>query len=125
MNDLGLVGGLLLTSILYVLYASLKSEIDNIEIAKEKSLSIKNKEQQKDNLELLLMAQVLASRSKGKSQRGVGLGLYLLFLTVPIPHLFVVLRDIKTFPTAVVLQGLQWARIETGFNILAFAVVVF
>lgn len=121
MNDLGMMGGFLLTAILYILYASLKGETENIKIAKRKARSRNDQTKRADNLELLLMAQVLASPAKSI---GVGQGLYLLFVLVPLLHVFVLYSDLTTYPKAVVLQGQTWALIETGINVIAFCLVV-
>jgi hypothetical protein len=119
MNDLGMVSGLLLTAILYVLFASLKSEIDDLEVARQKALRTSQK---RDNLELLIMAQVLAPPAK--RGLGVGQGLYVLFVLVPILHFFVLRNDWKTYRTAATLQGEKWASIETWIDTGAFGLVV-
>jgi hypothetical protein len=127
MNDLGLVGGLFLASILYVLYACLSREIDNIERVLAKARRMKGKIKQdvdfRDNLELLLMTQVFASPSRVRV--GVGRGIYALFLSVPALHFFIVYTDSKTFNIAATLEGLWTARFEMAFEWIAFALVAF
>ncbi len=119
MNDLGMVCGLLLMAILYVLFASLKSEIDDLAVARAKALRTKPK---RDNLELLIMAQVLAPPSR----RGIGFGqsLYVLFLLVPVLQCFVLKSDWKTLSAAIALQGKRWAMIETRVDTGACILVV-
>lgn len=122
MNDLGVAVGLLLASILYVLYASLKSEFDNVETARKK-LNKMSKEQRSDNVDLLLMAQVLASPTDSKI--GVRKGIYVLFIMAIIPLYFVVKSDIQSLSTAAVLEGIGWAKTEMYIDIIAFLFVIF
>jgi len=119
MNDLGVVSGFLLTAILYVLFASLKSEIDDLEVARHKAMRTGRTT---DNLELLIMAQVLAPPAK--RGLGVGQGLYLVFFLVPLVHFFVLRSDWETYGIAKTLQGEKWASIETWVDTGAFGLVV-
>jgi hypothetical protein len=121
LNDLGNVGGLLLVSILYVLYASLSREIDNVERAKNKALTLEGKTKKNESLELLLMAQVFASPSKSKLH--VSRGIYVLFVLVPMLHLVIVLTDSLSLNTASVLQGAVPALVETILEWVIFSFV--
>ena len=121
MNDLGLVSGLLLIAILFVLYANLKSETDDLIIAWKKTART-GQPKRHENLQLLLMSQVLASPAK--SRIGVGQGLYLLFFVTPLLHLAVAKSDWYTYPVAELLEGKLWARIDTGTDFLTFLLVL-
>lgn len=123
MNDLGMIGGFLLASILYVLYASLSSETENIERAKGKAAKIRDKQTQQDYLELLLMHQVLSSPSKAKI--GIGKGLYVLFVLVAALHFWVCYDDRHSFDVAVILEGKTAAAIDTILEWTFFALVTF
>jgi hypothetical protein len=126
-NDLGMVGGLILAAIFYVLYASLGREIDNIERAKAKAARIKGGNSldgnYEDNLELILMSQVFSSPSKRKAW--FGQGIYVLFLAVTLFHFFIIYTDLETYDIAVKLEGTTVATVETGLEIFAFALVLF
>jgi hypothetical protein len=123
MNDLGMIGGFLLASILYVLYASLSSETENIERAKGKAAKISDKKTREDYLELLLMHQVLASPSKAKI--GIGKGLYVLFVLVAALHFWVCYDDRSSFDVAVILEGKTAALIDTILEWTFCALVTF
>ncbi|MDT7543346.1 MAG: hypothetical protein QOE33_3250 [Acidobacteriota bacterium] len=123
MNDLGMMGGFLLASILYVLYASLSSETENIERAKGKAAKINDKNMREDYLELLLMHQVLSSPSKAKI--GIGKGLYVLFILVAAVHLWVCYDDRDSFHVAVTLEGKGAAVVDTILEWTFCALVIF
>jgi hypothetical protein len=142
MNDLGMIVGLLIAAVLYVLYASLRSESDNVERARRKAERGTDETAKKDNLELLLMSQVLAlpSEAKGSGRRGspawagvrqwikawVGIhqGVYVLFVMAALMHLWVVYDDLhEGFSAAVTLQGRSVARFETGLEVLSLVLV--
>ena len=120
-NDLGLICGLLLIAILYVLFASLKSETDDLEIARDKAMTLPDGKRQ-DSVKLLRMAQVLAPPSQSKIN--VGQGLYVLYLMAPLLHFFVVKTDIETYGVAEALEGSTWAKIDTGIDAAAFLLVL-
>jgi hypothetical protein len=120
-NDLGLISGLLLIAILYVLFASLKSETDDLEIARDKAITLPDKKRQ-DTEKLLRMAQVLAPPSKSKLN--VGQGLYVLYFLAPLLHFFVVKEDIRTYDIAVALEGSKWSNIDTSIDVVALLVVL-
>jgi hypothetical protein len=119
MNDLGIIGGVFLASILYILHAGLYREVDNLDRAKRKARSVPLKNKQQENLELLLMAQVLASK------KGTTFGVVFLLIAVVVMQGFVLLSDFKTYPVAAVLQGPGWAKFETGIDIFFFLFVIF
>jgi hypothetical protein len=121
-NDLGLAGGLFLAPILFVLYASLGSEMDNVKRAERKARKIKDEGMRDDNLELLLMAQLLASPSKGNT--GVSKGIYVLLLLVAAFHLYVCFDDLRTLPIAINLEGWGVAIVETVIEWVAFTLVL-
>jgi hypothetical protein len=122
-NDLGLAGGLFLAPILFVLYASLSSEIDNMKRARRKAEKIKDVSMREDCLELLLMAQLLSSPSKGKA--GVSKGIYILLFLVAALHCYVCLDDLTTTGIAATLEGGGVALTETFVEWFAFALVLF
>ena len=121
MNDLGLICGLLLIAILYVLFASLQSETDDLELARDKARTLPDKKRQ-DTERLLRMAQVLAPPSKSKIN--VGQGLYVLYFLAPLLHFFVVKEDVRTLGIAAALEGSKWGKIDTGSEVVAFRVVL-
>lgn len=121
MNDLGVICGLLLIAILYVLFASLKSETDDLEIARDKAMTLPDGKRQ-DSEKLLRMAQVLAPPSKSKIN--VGQGLYVLYFLAPLLHFFVVKTDIETYRIAEALEGSKWSKIDTSIDVVAFLVVL-
>lgn len=121
MNDLGLISGLLLIAILYVLFASLKSETDDLEIARDKVMTFPDGKRQ-DSEKLLQMAQVLAPPSKSKMN--IGQGLYLLYFLTPLLHGFVVKEDVETYGIAEALEGSKWGKIDTSIDVVAFLVVL-
>lgn len=115
-NDLGLVGGIFLASILYILHAWLYRDVDNLTRAKEKIKSLPA-EKRDDHREHLLMTQVLTSR------RGFTVGVFLLLLSVVVMHAFVLYSDLDTFGTARTLQGLKVALLETILDVVFFVFV--
>lgn len=118
-NDLGLIGGIFLASILYALYAGVDREVDNLERAKRKAKSTGDSNQQREDLELLLMTQVLSSR------RGTTFGIHLLLVAVVAVYFYLVKSDVFTYHVRVNLQGTWWARLETVTEVLLFLLVVF
>lgn len=118
MNDLGIIGGVFLASILYILHAGLYREVDNLDRAKRKAKSVTPKRKQQENLELLLMAQVLASK------KGITFGVFFLLIAVVIMQGFVLFSDFKTYPAAALLQGPGWAKVETGIDVSFFLIVL-
>jgi hypothetical protein len=115
-NDLGLVGGMFLTSILYILHAWLYRDVNNLKRAMKKAGAPASK--RKEHLEQLLMAQVLTSR------RGFTVGVYLLLVSVAVIHTFVYWSDRTTIPTAIILQGPEGARFETILDMGFFGLVL-
>jgi hypothetical protein len=116
MNDLGMVTGLFLAFVLYVLYAGFRREVDNLDRSMTKALKGTLK-QQKERSELLLMTQVLASR------KGVTFGVHILLLTVILVHGVVVYGDWETRDAAVTLQGPFRGTLETYIDVFLFGVV--
>jgi hypothetical protein len=115
-NDLGLVTGIFLAFVLYVLHAGLYREVDNLDRSMTKALQ-GTPRQQKERFELLLMAQVLASR------KGATLGVHILLIGVLVMHFFVVRGDWLTSNAAVALQGRFWGTWETRIDLALFLVV--
>jgi hypothetical protein len=86
-NDLGLIGGLILTGLLYVLAASVRRETLNLGLATKRAL--------KSDLDILLMTQVLGpAPSKIPKTRGR------FFLRVWLPH-FALFTIVTLSPIAV------------------------
>ena len=115
-NDLGLVGGIFLTSILYILHAWLYRDVNNLKRAMKKADTPVGK--RREHLEQLLMAQVLTSR------RGFTVGVYLLLLSVAVMHWFVFLSDRDTIGTAKILQEPKAERVETTLDAVFFVLVL-
>jgi len=115
-NDLGLVGGIFLASILYILHAWLYRDVNNLKRAKAKTTDLPP-DKRKDLLEQLLMTQVLTSR------RGLTVGVFLLLLSVVVMHAFVLWSDLTTFGIAATLQGVKGARLETILDVMFFGFV--
>ncbi len=118
MNDLGIIGGVFLASILYILHAGLYREVDNLERAKRKATSVTLKSKQEENLELLLMAQVLASK------KGITFGVVFLLVAVVTMQGFVLWSDSTSYSVAALLQGPRWAKFETVIDFLFFGIVL-
>lgn len=116
-NDLGVIGGIFLASILYTLHAWLYREGDNLKRAMQKAQTLKGTKQQ-EHLEHLLMTQVLASR------KGITIGVFFLLVGVLVVHGFVLRSDIHTYPIGAALQGAGWALFETLLDILFFVFVL-
>lgn len=116
-NDLGVIGGFFLVSILYILHAWLYREGDNLKRAMRKA-GTPDDPKQKEHLEHLLMTQVLASR-KGKT-----IGVFFLLVGVLVVHGFVLRSDIRTYRIGAALQGSGWALFETLLDILFFVFVL-
>jgi hypothetical protein len=116
-NDLGVIGGIFLASILYILNAWLYREVDNVNRAMKKVATLTGNEK-KEHLEHLLMTQVLASR------KGITLGVFFLLAGVLVVHGFVLRSDITTRSTAGALQGEGWALFETVLDGFFYIVVV-
>lgn len=118
MNDLGIIGGVFLASILYILHAGLYREVDNLGRAKRKATSVALKRKQEENLELLLMAQVLASK------KGITFGVIILLMAVVTMQGFVLWSDSTSYSVAALLQGPRWAKFETAIDFLFFGIVL-
>ncbi|MBV8213397.1 MAG: hypothetical protein JOZ08_09265 [Verrucomicrobia bacterium] len=134
-NDLGVIGGLVLTALLYVLAASIRRETLNLDLAMKRAF----KSDARANLDLLLMAQVLspAPSKMPESQRllflRVRLPNFALFLIVTILPIvvqtFVCAFDWKTMPVGSALTSTEAERnlclIETAVTVLVagFAVL--
>ena len=117
MNDLGMVTGIFLAFVLYVLYAGLDREIDNLDRSMNKACQ-GTPAQKEERLELLLMTQVLASR------RGVTVGVHLLLIGIMAVHGLVVWEDWSTSEAAVALQGQSRGVWETRLDLALFGLVV-
>lgn len=115
-NDLGLLGGIFLTSILYILHAWLYREVDNLKRAKDKTKTL-SEGKRKEHLEHLLMTQVLTSR------KGITVGVFLLLAGVVAMHWFVLRSDLETYGIAETLQGSWGANLETILDKTFFAFV--
>lgn len=118
MNDLGMVAGLFLAFVLYVLHAGLTREVDNLDQSMTKALDGPI-EQRRERLELLLMTQVLASR------KGVTIGVHILLVCVVLVHGVIVYEDWKTSGAAVTLQGQFRGTLETYIDVLLGGIVAF
>jgi hypothetical protein len=116
-NDLGMINGIFLAFLLYVLYAGLDREIDNLERALREAKKPSGSRKQK--LELLLMTQVLASR------RGVTIGVHIMLAAIFLIQGYVVLDDLKTVRWATSLQGPTPATLETMADVIFFGIVSF
>lgn len=117
MNDLGMITGIFLAFVLYVLYAGLDREVDNLERSINKA-GQGTPSQKEERLELLLMTQMLASR------KGVTLGVHILLIGVVVVHGLVVYEDWTTSGAAIALQGSLRGTVETYFDAALFGVVV-
>jgi len=118
MNDLGLITGVFLSFVLYVLQEGLHREVDNLNRSKKKAAEATTLQKRKERLELLLMTQVLASR------KGVTIGVHVLLVGVLLVHGAVVRDDWLTSGTAIALQGQFWGTWETRIDVGFFVLVI-
>ncbi len=118
MNDLGLIIGVFMAFVLYVFCIELDREVDNLDRAIDRAMQAQSESKQKENLELLLMTQVLASK------KGATYGVHILLIGIVSAHLLVLIDDLCTAPTAILLEGPLTGWLETAFDVFVFLIVV-